>query len=335
MAGIVGRPRCGVLTRASQLCTDTPSILRFNPADVKMSQARRGWQNLPFQLRASREERLWGLVLFFDLGFGAAQVPTQLVAGDATAAEAASSTHSASTSPEAPPEVAVFTTHPGAADTHYNQLILNFPRAVKVGPTACLLIGVEGKGPALCCSSAAAPWPSTLSLHWSGALSVDPYKTVFCLCGVSHAHGMHMAHTWHTHRHGRLPPTALPDPLGLHRRVGMTKHALMLLLSLLGLGWLVSQLRVAQAGALLALGWQLSLVWLVAQLQWPPPALPNALHVQRCIAVPVRPLAWLRCLLGFGSLAMGLAFALGGLDGLSCINALAVLNWQGSAGPRL
>ncbi|KAJ9532740.1 hypothetical protein QJQ45_010830 [Haematococcus lacustris] len=132
MAGIVGRPRCGVLTRASQLCTDTPSILRFNPADVKMSQARRGWQNLPFQLRASREERLWGLVLFFDLGFGAAQVPTQLVAGDATAAEAASSTHSASTSPEAPPEVAVFTTHPGAADTHYNQLILNFPRAVKV-----------------------------------------------------------------------------------------------------------------------------------------------------------------------------------------------------------
>ncbi|GFH15375.1 hypothetical protein HaLaN_11592, partial [Haematococcus lacustris] len=27
----------------------------------------------------------------------------------------------------------------------------------------------------------------------------------------------------------------------------------------------------------------------VAQLQWPPPALPNALHVQRCIAVPVQP----------------------------------------------
>ncbi|KAL6761329.1 S-adenosyl-L-methionine-dependent methyltransferase [Haematococcus lacustris] len=132
MAGIVGRPRCDILTRASQLCTDTPSILRFNPADVKMSQARGGWQNLPFQLRASREERLWGLVLFFDLGFGAAQVPTQLVAGDATTAEAASSMSSASTSTEAPPEVAVFTTHPGAADTHYNQLILNFPRAVKV-----------------------------------------------------------------------------------------------------------------------------------------------------------------------------------------------------------
>ncbi|GFH09776.1 guanylate cyclase domain-containing protein [Haematococcus lacustris] len=39
-------------------------------------------------------------------------------------------------------------------------------------------------------------------------------------------HGIHMAYTWHTHGHGRLPPTALPDPLGLHRRVGMTKHAL-------------------------------------------------------------------------------------------------------------
>ncbi|GFH08952.1 hypothetical protein HaLaN_04000, partial [Haematococcus lacustris] len=36
-----------------------------------------------------------------------------------------------------------------------------------------------------------------------------------------------MAYTWHTHGHGRLPPTALPDPFdrAMHR-VGMTKHAL-------------------------------------------------------------------------------------------------------------
>ncbi|GFH25769.1 hypothetical protein HaLaN_23783 [Haematococcus lacustris] len=26
------------------------------------------------------------------------------------------------------------------------------------------------------------------------------------------SHGMLMAYTWHTHGHGRLPPTALPDP---------------------------------------------------------------------------------------------------------------------------
>ncbi|KAJ9514752.1 hypothetical protein QJQ45_028515, partial [Haematococcus lacustris] len=49
-------------------------------------------------------------------------------------------------------------------------------------------------------------------------------------------------------------------------------------LLLLGLGWLVSQPLVAQARVLLALGWQRSLVWPVAQLQRPPPALPNALH---------------------------------------------------------
>ncbi|KAL6744809.1 hypothetical protein V8C86DRAFT_3003888, partial [Haematococcus lacustris] len=59
---------------------------------------------------------------------------------------------------------------------------------------------------------------------------------------------------------------------------------------------------VAQAWVLLALGWQSSLVWPVAQLQRPPPALPNELHVQRCIAVPVQPPAWLWCWLGFGSL---------------------------------
>ncbi|GFH24618.1 guanylate cyclase [Haematococcus lacustris] len=86
---------------------------------------------------------------------------------------------------------------------------------------------------------------STLALNHepslqSNTLIVDHYKTVFFLCGVPiawhahclhmaytwHTHGIHMAYTWHTHGHGRLPPTALPDPLGLHRRVGMTKHAL-------------------------------------------------------------------------------------------------------------
>ncbi|GFH06123.1 hypothetical protein HaLaN_00700, partial [Haematococcus lacustris] len=42
-----------------------------------------------------------------------------------------------------------------------------------------------------------------------------------------------------------------------------------------------------------------SLVWPVAQLQRPPPALPNALHVQRCLAVPVQPPAWLWCWFGW------------------------------------
>ncbi|KAL6756424.1 hypothetical protein V8C86DRAFT_71863 [Haematococcus lacustris] len=89
------------------------------------------------------------------------------------------------------------------------------------------------------------------------------------------------------------------------------------LLLLLGLGWLVSQPLVAQSTVLLALGWQSSLVWPPAQLQRAPPALPNALHVQRCIAVPVQPPVWLWCWLGLGSLALGFAFALGGLGGLS------------------
>ncbi|KAL6755046.1 hypothetical protein V8C86DRAFT_2685354 [Haematococcus lacustris] len=61
----------------------------------------------------------------------------------------------------------------------------------------------------------------------------------------------------------------------------------LLLLLLLGLGRLVLQPLVAQARVLLALGWQSCLVWPPAHLQRAPPALPNALHVQRCIAVPI------------------------------------------------
>ncbi|GFH07242.1 hypothetical protein HaLaN_02019 [Haematococcus lacustris] len=49
--------------------------------------------------------------------------------------------------------------------------------------------------------------------------------------------------------------------------------------------------------------WQSSLLWLPAQLQRAPPAFPNVLHVQRCVAVPVQPPAWLRCLLRLGALA--------------------------------
>ncbi|GFH31639.1 protein kinase domain-containing protein, partial [Haematococcus lacustris] len=44
-------------------------------------------------------------------------------------------------------------------------------------------------------------------------------KRCFCLCGLPmhmaytwHTHGLHMVYTWYTHGHGRLPPTALPDP---------------------------------------------------------------------------------------------------------------------------
>ncbi|GFH20017.1 hypothetical protein HaLaN_17066 [Haematococcus lacustris] len=46
---------------------------------------------------------------------------------------------------------------------------------------------------------------------------------------------------------------------------------------------------VAQARVLLALGWQSCLLRPPAQLQRAPPALPNALHGQCCIAVPVQP----------------------------------------------
>ncbi|GFH08877.1 hypothetical protein HaLaN_03916 [Haematococcus lacustris] len=108
------------------------------------------------------------------------------------------------------------------------------------------------------------------------------------------------------------------------------------LLLLLGLGWLVLQPLVAQAWVLLALGWQSSLLWPVAQLQRAPPALSNALHVQRCIAVPVQPPAWLWGWLGFGSLALAFALALNGLGGLSCrlsLGAFVALGWHGSAGP--
>ncbi|GFH23121.1 hypothetical protein HaLaN_20683 [Haematococcus lacustris] len=83
------------------------------------------------------------------------------------------------------------------------------------------------------------------------------------------------------------------------------------LLLLLGLGWLVSQPLAPMLRVLLALVWQHPLLWPVAQLQWAPLALPNALHVQSCIAVPVQPPA--RCLLS--------------------LSALAALGWQGSAGP--
>ncbi|KAL6757094.1 hypothetical protein V8C86DRAFT_2631912, partial [Haematococcus lacustris] len=105
------------------------------------------------------------------------------------------------------------------------------------------------------------------------------------------------------------------------------------LLLLLGLGWLVCQPLVPMLRVLLALGWQSSLLWPVEQLQWPPPALPNALHVQRCIAVPVQPPAWLWRWLGFGSLALGLACVLGGLSCQLSLGALAALGWRGSAGP--
>ncbi|GFH11778.1 hypothetical protein HaLaN_07334 [Haematococcus lacustris] len=63
---------------------------------------------------------------------------------------------------------------------------------------------------------------------------------------------------------------------------------------------------VAQAWVLLALGLQSSLVWPVAQLQRPPPALPNALHL------PAQP--WCACcaLLAGVCWAQGLGAAGGG-----------------------
>ncbi|GFH13906.1 uncharacterized protein HaLaN_09871, partial [Haematococcus lacustris] len=83
------------------------------------------------------------------------------------------------------------------------------------------------------------------------------------------------------------------------------------------------------ASPALASPWLLAASPALAQLQWAPPALPDVLHVQRCIAVPVQPPARLWCWLGFGSLALGLG-VLGGLSCLLSVGALAALGWQGS-----
>ncbi|GFH19531.1 DUF4101 domain-containing protein, partial [Haematococcus lacustris] len=63
----------------------------------------------------------------------------------------------------------------------------------------------------------------------------------------------------------------------------IAKKAIMMML-LLGLGWLVSHPLVAQARVFLALGWQLPLLWPVAQLQWAPLGLP--MRCMRCAVPP-------------------------------------------------
>ncbi|GFH22614.1 hypothetical protein HaLaN_20108 [Haematococcus lacustris] len=64
-----------------------------------------------------------------------------------------------------------------------------------------------------------------------------------------------------------------------------------------------------------ALGWQLQLLWLPAQLQRAPPALPDALHAVGLV-----------CLV-----SLALSCGLGGLGGLSCLlylSALGALGWE-------
>ncbi|GFH22018.1 hypothetical protein HaLaN_19417, partial [Haematococcus lacustris] len=42
----------------------------------------------------------------------------------------------------------------------------------------------------------------------------EPLQNGVFVCAEFPSHGMHMAYTWHTHGHGRLPPTTFPDREG-------------------------------------------------------------------------------------------------------------------------
>ncbi|GFH21064.1 hypothetical protein HaLaN_18297 [Haematococcus lacustris] len=81
--------------------------------------------------------------------------------------------------------------------------------------------------------------------------------------------------------------------------------------------WVACQPLVPQARVLLALGWQLPLLWLPAPLQWAPPALPNALHLPGC---------------GAGFALAALPWALGSAAGSALVRLLRLAG-RGELGP--
>lgn len=96
----------------AQVCTTSVTVLNLDLASVTAGQATQGFSNLPFKLKCTKEERMTGLALSFKLGFGGPATGAAQGAGSAAAV-------ALSTGPEAQP-------------THYQQVVLCFPRAVKV-----------------------------------------------------------------------------------------------------------------------------------------------------------------------------------------------------------
>jgi len=123
MMQVVRHPRVETLRRASQVATSTCSMLQLHTATLGVRTAALGFPSLPFSLTATRDERLFGLALHFDLGFGCPS------GSQSRPDEEAISSSSGGDNQE---EVAVFTSDPRAPPTHYQQLVLSFPRAVRI-----------------------------------------------------------------------------------------------------------------------------------------------------------------------------------------------------------
>ncbi len=142
MARVVLAPRVGPLERASQLCTSTARVARVDwtgplpPLRAPLPPSSWSLPASPFELECQRDERLFGLMLHFDLAWD----------GGGSGGDAADAVQRAS----APPP---FTTSPRAPATHLQQVTLTFPRSVRVqkgdvlrGSLAMELVAPPGAG---------------------------------------------------------------------------------------------------------------------------------------------------------------------------------------------
>lgn len=163
MTAVVTTPRCATPSRVSQLATTSSRVAWLDLASMSRRAALQGLPAAPFQLVCERDERLFGVLLHFDLGFVAPASPATLAGENSGSGGGPSSDsalqggsggveYSSSTTTSDSRLVAEFTTSPRAPTTHFQQLVLNFPRSIKVAKgdvldcrLACVPCGRQGR----------------------------------------------------------------------------------------------------------------------------------------------------------------------------------------------
>ncbi|MEW5314293.1 MAG: hypothetical protein WDW38_005801 [Sanguina aurantia] len=148
MEQMVRQPRVDSLQRSSQLVTNTVllhelDVLQLLPTQSSLTMS------APFTLTAKRDERLFGLMLHFDAAFTFRANPgsgssssssptdsttTESATGSSSAEASGSSSSGSSSAPvnrrAATDTSVVLSTAPSSPSTHYQQLILDFPKSI-------------------------------------------------------------------------------------------------------------------------------------------------------------------------------------------------------------
>ncbi|KAG2430722.1 hypothetical protein HYH02_013564 [Chlamydomonas schloesseri] len=113
LAQAIKHPRRDVLTRKSQLLSAPQRLAEWRTAELRpdavLDAATGAYARCPIQLTAVREERLFGLVMWWDATW---------TLGGALEGEGKSPVR--------------FTTHPLSSASHYQQLMLDFPKSVRL-----------------------------------------------------------------------------------------------------------------------------------------------------------------------------------------------------------